>query len=195
MIERENPQTPLAPTAELKSEHVVIKRVLAVLESLVARARRGEGFEAEALADAVEFFRLFADACHHAKEEDLLFPVLEARGIPNEGGPIGVMLEEHRLARAYTREMGEALAEQNEEAGGAQDRFLGAADEYLALLTSHIFKEDNVLFQMGDRVLSDTDQADLGLKFCDVGCRAFDGKTREQLEAIADRLEAQWARG
>lgn len=198
MTERENPQSPIAPTVELKNEHKVIKRVLVVLEALVSRARRGDGFEAGSLADAVEFFRLFADACHHAKEEDLLFPVLEARGIPREGGPIGVMLEEHRLARGYTREMGEALAVRAEssdtDAAKAQDRFLVAADNYLLLLTNHIFKEDNVLFEMGDRVLRDTDRTDLGLKFCDVGCRAFDGKTREQLEEIADRLENQWPR-
>lgn len=195
MTGRENPQALIAPTAELKTEHVVIKRVLAVLELLVARARRGDGFEAESFASAVEFFRLFADACHHAKEEDLLFPVLEARGIPREGGPIGVMLEEHRLARGYTREMGEALAERSGEGREAEERFLAAADNYLLLLTDHIFKEDNVLFQMGDRVLSAEDQESLGLKFCDVGCRAFDGKTREQLEAIAGQLEVRWPPG
>ncbi len=192
MIETENPQPRVAPVDELRTDHKVIQRVLAVLERLVGRARRGEGFEAESFGSAVEFFRLFADACHHAKEEDLLFPVLEARGIPKEGGPIGVMLEEHRLARGYTKDMGEALADIDGNGAEAEERFLSAADNYLLLLTNHIFKEDNVLFAMGDRVLSSADQEKLGLQFCDVGCRSFDGKTREQLEAIADELEARW---
>ncbi|MCP4201456.1 MAG: hemerythrin [bacterium] len=196
MTQAEGSQAQIAPTAELKNEHKVILRVLAVLEALVRRARAGEGFEADSFASAVEFFRLFADACHHAKEEDLLFPVLEVRGIPRDGGPIGVMLEEHRLARGYTREMGQALEARSANAGAgadeAEDRFLAAADNYLLLLTNHIFKEDNVLFQMGDRVLSEADQESLRLKFCDVGCRAFDGKTREQLEEIAVRLETRW---
>lgn len=185
--------SPLAnPTVELSNEHTVIKRVLAVLERLIGRARRGEGFEAESLGSAVEFFRLFADACHHAKEEDLLFPVLEARGIPREGGPIGVMLEEHRLARGYTREMAEALAARERAAESAEARFLTAAEAYLGLLTDHIFKEDNVLFRMGEQALTADDQKSLSLQFCDVGCRSFDGKTRQQLEAIADDLESRW---
>jgi len=184
----------MTPTAELTREHTVIQRVLAVLERLVARARRGDGFEAESLASAVEFFRLFADACHHAKEEDLLFPVLEARGIPREGGPIGVMLEEHRLARGYTREMAEALVARDTDRETGERRFLSAADNYLELLTHHIFKEDNVLFRMGDQVMTERDRQKLGLGFCDVGCKSFDGKTREQLEAIADSLDTLWGR-
>lgn len=193
MSEPDHRQDPLTPTAELTGEHKVIERVLVVLGKLVARARSGEGFEAESFASAVEFFRLFADACHHAKEEELLFPVLEARGIPREGGPIGVMLEEHRLARGYTRDMTEALSEHDAGGDGAERRFLEAADEYIELLTHHIFKENNVLFQMGDQVMTSDDQAGLARKFCDVGCRSFDGKTREQLVAIADRLESRWS--
>ncbi len=192
MHESTTPTPQMPPTAELTSEHAVIKRVLAVLERLIGRARRGEAFEAESLASAVEFFRLFADACHHAKEEDLLFPVLEARGIPKEGGPIGVMLEEHRQARGYTREMATALEDRDRDREVAEGRFLSAAENYLELLTQHIFKEDNVLFRMGDRVLTGDDQQKLAVGFCDVACRSFDGKTREQLEAIAGELEDRW---
>ena len=97
------------PSTVLKNEHQVILRVLRVLESLVNRMESGENPQSEALSRCVEFFRLFADACHHAKEEDILFPMLESRGIPRDGGPIGVMLHEHTQARAFTKEMGEAV--------------------------------------------------------------------------------------
>jgi hemerythrin-like domain-containing protein len=173
-------------------EHQVILRVIGVLERLVERSERGDGFEAESLGRCVEFSRLFADACHHAKEEDLLFPVLESRGIPRDGGPIGVMLQEHQMARAYTRQMGEALeAAQGGEADAAQ-RFHEAAHQYIELLTMHIGKEDNILYPMGDRVMTTDDQDTLRGRFCEVGCRAFGGKHREELERIADELEAQW---
>mgnify|MGYP000753666721 CR=1 FL=1 len=46
------------------------------------------------LTEAVDFFRMFADRCHHAKEENHLFPAMEAKGMPREGGPTGVMLYE-----------------------------------------------------------------------------------------------------
>ena len=181
------------PTAVLKSEHQTILRVIAVLERLVARAERGDGFEQAALRLCVEFFQLFADACHHAKEEDLLFPVLETRGIPREGGPIGVMLYEHSLARQYTKEMADDLDASEAGETNAESRFHSAAHEYIELLRIHIYKEDNVLFNMGDRVMSDDDQTTLCNRFCEVGCRTFGGKKRKELVQIADELVQQWS--
>lgn len=183
------------PSTVLKNEHRIIERVLRVLDHLAIRHERGETFEAASLKRCVEFFRLFADACHHAKEEDLLFPVLESRGILREGGPIGVMLHEHTQARALTREMGEALAALDGGDDAAKDRFVSAARQYLPLLTNHIHKEDNILFNMGDGVMSEADQAALCTRFGEVGCRAFEGKRREELEQIATELESQWGLG
>ncbi len=174
------------PTSVLKSEHKVILRVIAVLQHLVDRSESGAGFEKHCLGRCVEFFRLFADACHHAKEEDLLFPALESRGIPREGGPIGCMLEEHRMARELTRQMGDAVD------GDDAEGLHGAARQYIDLLTQHIHKEDNVLFAMGENVLSDTDQESLCGKFCEVACRSFGGKNLDELHRMADELEARW---
>ncbi len=179
-----------SPTAELKAEHRVIKRMLVVLEKLVREMERGAPPRTSLLAQGVEFFRLYADACHHAKEEDLLFPVLERRGVPREGGPIGVMLEEHRIGRSLVARMAAALDGFDADEGkAAQDEFCEAASSYLQLLTQHIYKEDNILFEIGDQVMAGADQVQLAAGFCDVACRDFDGKTREQLEAIADELE------
>lgn len=184
--------SPETPSGILRVEHKIIMRVVEVLHRLVIRSREGRGFERAALARCVEFFRAFADACHHAKEEDLLFPVLESRGIPREGGPIGMMLYEHNLARQHTRDMAEALdAEQRGEAS-AVDRFHKAADCYITLLNQHIFKEDNVLFNMGDGVMTPDDQKSLCERFCQTGCRSFGGKTRAELEQLADDLESRW---
>lgn len=180
------------PSAVLREEHRVILRVLEVLERLVSKVQGSTGFESGALARCVEFFRLFADACHHAKEENLLFPVLEQRGIPREGGPIGVMLYEHGIARQLTKQMGAELAAHEGGDSDAALRFVRVARQYHALLTDHIFKEDNVLFTMGDRVMTEDDQHKLCASFGEVGCRAFEGKRREQLEQVADELEARW---
>lgn len=180
------------PIAVLKSEHVIILRVIDVLERLIGREAEGRDLEHAALRECVSFFRLFADACHHAKEEDLLFPVLESRGIPRDGGPIGVMLYEHRQARQLTKEMGDALDGIGNGDPGAQEGFLAAARSYIELLRNHIYKEDNILFNMGDRVMSEQDQKTLCNRFCEVACQAFEGKKREELMRMADALEQQW---
>ncbi len=180
------------PSTTLKKEHQVILRTLVVLERLVNRADAGNGFEHQAFAKSVEFLKLFADACHHAKEEDLLFPALEARGIPREGGPIGVMLYEHTVSRGFVIEMDHALVAHSAGDTGAPDRFIAAARSYISLLRDHINKEDNILYMIGDNVMTEDDQASLCSKFCEVGCKTFGGKKSEELERIADELEAAW---
>ena len=37
--------------------------------------------------------------------------------------------------------------------------------------------------------MSDHDQQQLTASFCEAGCRAFGGKRREELEALADSIE------
>jgi hemerythrin-like domain-containing protein len=70
----------------------VILKVLDCFDLALQQARAGGTASREVFEPFLEFFRGFADKCHHCKEEDRLFPCMEARGIPREGGPIGVML-------------------------------------------------------------------------------------------------------
>lgn len=181
------------PSATLRREHRTIERVLKVLSALVARHQAGGPFDAPSLARCVEFFRLFADACHHAKEEELLFPALESRGMPRDNGPIAVMLHEHAIGRRLTRAMADALDAHASSDPAAPARFNALAHEYITLLTQHIFKEDNVLFRMGDQLLTHDDQQSLCGRFCDLACRSFEGRNADQLQRIADDLERRIA--
>ncbi len=181
-----------SPVNVLRAEHQIILRVVRVLSRLMDRFEQAGEFVEAPLSKCVEFIRLFADACHHGKEEDLLFPVLESRGIPRDGGPIGVMLYEHQVARGLTKEMAAALTDARTGDAAARTRFCQAARKYADLLTDHIYKEDNILFTMGDRMMNPDDQRTLATKFCAVNCRAFDGRRREELQQIADELEAEW---
>lgn len=180
------------PSTVLRNEHKVIKRVLAVLDRLMKRSDAGQDFETDALGRCVEFFTLFADACHHCKEEDLLFPLLESRGILREGGPIGVMLYEHTVARDLTKQMAAALTRVESGDAAGEQTFRQAALEYINLLTNHIDKEDNVLFAMGDRCMTEEDHSTLCDKFGEAGSQDFGGKKCDELLRIADQLEQQW---
>lgn len=139
-------------TEALMAEHRIIETVLEALEKLARAA------ETSALADwakAVDFLRNFADKCHHLKEEKLLFPALEEHGIPREGGPIGMMLAEHEEGRGFVRAMAAAVD------AGARDVLRREATAYIRLLRQHILKEDEVLFQMADSILSAEEQQKL----------------------------------
>lgn len=113
---------------------------------------------------AVRFLQQFADKCHHANEEDIFFPVLKQRGIPEQGGPIGVMLHEHILGRDCVARMQAASQAQPFDTR----KFADAAKQYIPLLRQHIFKENIVLFHMAERVMSEADDADVTSKFSQV---------------------------
>jgi len=67
------------PTAVLRDEHVLILEVADTLERMLADEADGVPLDFDAVDRCITFFRLFADACHHGKEEDLLFPELTTR--------------------------------------------------------------------------------------------------------------------
>jgi hemerythrin-like domain-containing protein len=142
----------------LKAEHRVIEKVLDALERLAGAPESAAPAEWE---QAIDFLRNFADKCHHLKEELLLFPALEERGIPREGGPIGMMLAEHEEGRGYVRAMAAALASAASDPQAVWATLQNKAAAYIRLLRQHIQKEDEILFQMADAVLSPEEQKKL----------------------------------
>ena len=171
-------------TEVLSAEHRVIETVLNALEKLAQDA------ESSALTDwakALDFCRNFADKCHHLKEEKLLFPALEERGIPREGGPIGMMLAEHEEGRGYVRAMAAAF-EAAAQDPGARRILRSKATAYIRLLREHITKEDEVLFQMADNVLSAEEQQKLLRDFEEHESREIGVGFHEKYLGIAGEL-------
>ncbi len=154
----------MKPTEILKNEHRVIERMLSVLENLYKRAESGERINIEHAEKMIEFFKLFADKCHHGKEENMLFPEMEKAGVPKEGGPIGVMLFEHTQGRNFIKGMAEAV-EEIKKGKDEKFKFIENAKGYINLLKDHIYKEDNILFNMADMHLSHEVQSGLLEKF------------------------------
>jgi hemerythrin-like domain-containing protein len=144
---------------DLRKEHDSIIRVLGILEKMISDDTKDEQVMLGYYGDLVYFLKIFADKCHHGKEEGYLFEELVKRGVPNEGGPVGEMLRDHRLGREYVAQMGKAL--ELKDLGG----FSAAAAKYVDLLRNHIEKENNVLFVMADRLLDDASQEDMFNKF------------------------------
>ncbi len=176
-------------TSTLRAEHRRILAVVDVLETELNRARGGAP-DFDTVDDCITFFRLFADACHHAKEEDLLFPELQQSGMPRETGPIAVMLEEHRLGRAFVRGMADALPDARAGEIHARDVLERNARDYIALIRAHIGKEDHVLFNMADRMVGGTACGRLCSAYAHADTGRFEQCTKAQLEALAERLTA-----
>ncbi len=139
----------------LYEEHRLIMKVLECLQEVVAEAEESGKLNADSANQAIDFFRNFADGCHHAKEEDRLFIVMQENGIPRQGGPIGVMLMEHDDGRRFVRGMAGAVVQASDGDEDAIEKFAENARDFIALLRGHIDKEDQVLFPMAGQVLNE----------------------------------------
>lgn len=162
----------------MMDEHQTILRVLASLEALVT-APQGQREPVSTFRDVVKFLRDYADRLHHGKEEDLLFPAMEATGLPAGEGPTHVMRLEHEEGRALVRRMGTLVSVEDD----AFDRagFAEPALEFVGLLRAHIGKEDHILYPLAGRILRESDRAQLD-RACEQADRAF-----------ADDMSSRWA--
>ncbi len=144
-------------TEILKHEHQIILLVLGAAEHAAQVIQETGTIDAAVIEKMVDFFKNFADRCHHAKEEKLLFLKLQERGMPVEGGPIGVMLQEHEEGRGHVRAVAEALPrmKQGDATSGAAVR--EHLQAFVALLREHINKEEQVLFSMADQLCTPQD--------------------------------------
>jgi len=178
----------MGPTQILSDEHRVIEQVLDCLEAMVLAVRNGPGLDVERAARAVEVLRSFADRIHHGKEEERLFPRLEALGMPRHGGPIAVMLDDHRFGREQIQRMSDALGAAREGLRDGAQRFAEAAGAYVAMLRDHIAKEDCVLFPMADSLLGEAGGAELRAEFERFEREDLEPGLREDMLAAAEGL-------
>jgi len=182
----------MKPTDQLIHEHKIILMVMEAVERHVSQIGKGAKPDLETLSKVLDFFRAFIDRCHHAKEEKHLFPILSQRGVPVEGGPIGVMLHEHQEGRQHVKRFAEALEKLSRGDASAQRPLLESATGYAALLRSHIAKEDGVLFPLADRVLTPADQEKLAEAFEKLEAEEMGEGVHEKYHQLAHDLAASW---
>ena len=170
--------------AILEHEHDAVLIVIRSVRKEADAMRQTGAANAQRIAEFADFFTNFVDRCHHGKEEQHYFPTLEQRGMPRQGGPIGVMLDEHEAGRAHVRAIREALGRMEQGDAGQAEVIEEHLREYCDLLEAHIQKENGILFPMGDRILSEEDQQAL--------TDAFDAVEREEMGEGTHERYHEW---
>jgi hemerythrin-like domain-containing protein len=176
------------PAQVLEQEHRIIQRVVASMSVMAEELREGRAVEELDLREALLFLRVFADQCHHGKEERFLFPLLEARGVPPTGCPIGALKHEHDKGRALVGELEKAIEDYS--LRGTAGALESALSSLVELYPGHIWKEDYLLLPMAGKVLSEKDLENLAEQFARVEAEIGPG-AYEKFEALAVRLEGR----
>lgn len=131
----------------LVSEHEMILGFLDELETTNHRIQKMNKYESRkpefaTLRHVAE--HLVGAEKHHQREEDVLFPEIERRGV---FGPTHLMKREHEELRARKHELAE-LAKNVEtmDFGSFKKRLDATAKAIVLTLRDHIFKENNILY-------------------------------------------------
>lgn len=149
-------------------EHEEILKRLTRLEELNSKIQKMNSFDKntslfnELLNLAVE---IIGAEPHHKREEDVLFPELEKRGVT---GPTRVMRMEHDMLRAKKHEI-KSLSEKVENMDFAEFKLqLNEAAKYLIFnLRDHIYKENHILYPSSVQTLKDSKLWQTMKKACD----------------------------
>lgn len=179
-------------TKDLRFEHDHILAMIGCLRAACTEIETTGQIDVSTFEKGVEFIRNYADAWHHAKEEEILFPAMEASGMPREGGPIGVMLHEHVVGRSYVSKISEylgAAATGDSEARLLVQRYALA---YADLLTQHIQKENGILFNMADQMFSTEEHEYLVKQYKTAIPDGADKNTGAYYEHMVQELCAKW---
>ncbi len=178
-----------SPVELLEAEHRVIQKVVAGMAVLADKLDGGEDLDVPLLENIVEFLRTFADRCHHGKEEALLFPALERRGVPAHGCPLGGLTMEHQKGRLMVEAFAEAIRGYAEGESAARENLVMSLRALTAFYPNHIWKEDYLLFPMAGKVLTAEDQKELAERFA-----AVEHELGQDVHQRFDRLAAELER-
>ena len=166
-------------TKLLKADHEMILEGLHVLIAINADLQNEKYVDSADIRSLLTFFREFADGCHHVKEETIFFPALVEAGMPLQEGPLRVLTYEHERGRALNAAMQNAI---NDE---AIDDFLMYSQRYVQLLSEHIEKENWVLFDKAEQILSDDEDEQVAEAF-----EHFESAIHGPHEHVHDTIEA-----
>ncbi len=137
----------MLPIGPLMIEHRLTERMVALLKNEGDRIEQEKNIRRKFLDTAVDFFKTYADRCHHGKEEEILLKGLAGKTISSEHKRLmEEILEEHRQSRTAVMELEDAEARYLKGEREALSEIAGNIRILVGLYPCHIDKEDHHFF-------------------------------------------------
>lgn len=173
------------PIHTFKEEHQRILEFLEKLKETVGQLKENPGL----IQEKVPFLRHLAEHLmevekHNQREENVLFPYLEKHGITE---PPAVMWSEHDDLRALKKTLVQTVDSNDRlEPQEFVRQLEGVTRDLDQMLSSHIFKENNILYPMALQVISDAEWRDIRHACDEMGYCCFTPETAREAEARQD---------
>ncbi len=138
----------MKPIGPLMHEHRLIERMLSVIKAEVLRIKGGETAEPYLIGQTIDFFRTYADRCHHGKEEDILFRELKNREISDSHRTMmEELIREHVEGRSLVSDLDESYRQLLRTGDETASQVVASnLNRLLSFYPRHIKKEDKDFF-------------------------------------------------
>jgi hemerythrin-like domain-containing protein len=178
----------LNPTEVLSQEHEIIRKVANAAKQDATIIQKSGQVDAARIAKFHDFFKNFADRCHHAKEEDELFPVLRETKV--DSVIIDLLIKQHEESRLLLAGIENVLKtliddDRNETYTQALGRYIF---EYALLMDRHIRIENEYLWPLAAERLSDLQKDSLAKAFHKIETEDLGKGFHEKYHALAMEL-------
>ncbi len=177
------------PIGPLMTEHRLIEKIIPILQYEINSIKKNNKVDIVFLDTAVDFFRTYADRCHHGKEEDILFRDLEKKPLTSEHKKVmEELIEEHKLARKIVGALVDAkkkgLSEGKTE---AINEVLKSLNILIEFYPEHIEKEDRRFFIPIMKYFSKEEQDGMLNEFWDFDKNLIHEKYKKVIEELKSK--------
>jgi len=135
------------PIGPLMIEHRLIERMIKIIEKEFERLEETKEADVLFIDTAADFIKMYADRCHHGKEEDILFRELLKKEIaPEYKKTMNELIEEHKWGRRTVAELIAAKDLYIKGDKGAVEDIIKSLKFLADFYPKHIEKEDKRFF-------------------------------------------------
>ena len=170
----------------ITEEHQNLWRIATTLDTVADEIAAGQGLDPAFFNSVFDYIEHFMDACHHAKEDEHLFPALRQRS-PAAAAVLDRLQAEHRngpeVLKSLRGQLVAALA-----GGQAIQDFLAALRIYTQSLKAHIRTEEKDAMPLARQVLSTEDWVAIDRAFQDNQDPVFGERARAEYRQLYHRI-------
>ena len=176
----------MMPIDQLMSEHRLIERMIKLMRVELRKIKETNEANPSFISAAVDFLRMYADLCHHGKEEGILFEGLVKKGMSDEHrNMMYELIKEHVYARKTVSSLENARESYVKGNTNSLKDILKLINELVELYPMHIEKEDKRFFHPCMKYFTEQEQEEMLQKFWD-----FDRKMiHEKYQQVVEKLE------
>jgi len=166
----------MLPAGPLMIEHRIIERMVALMNNEQERIISSSDVDIAFMEKCIYFLRVYADRCHHGKEEDILFRDLDKKELSPEHRQImNELIDQHAWARKRVQTLSD-LIKQQKNGKDAAGEIAGILAELADFYPAHIKTEDKNFFLPAMDYFSENEKDAMLLEF-----REFDTDLLHQL--------------